>query len=137
VLFGTTPAQSFHEESATRILAVAPPGSGKTHVTVVTRAGTTRDVRAGIFTFNVVPVVDRLVPPSGPASGHNVLVIVGSGLTKVTAVHFGSVVTRSFTMRSSTRLKVIVPPGHGVVSVSVTTKTGRSRTGSKSHYHYR
>jgi hypothetical protein len=137
VLFGTTPAQSFREESPTRIVAVAPPGTGKTHVTVITRAGTAPTVRKGIFAFDVAPVIDRLAPPRGPTSGMNVVVIVGTGLNHVTSVRFGKIVTHSFAMRSSTRLKVIVPAGHGIVKVTVTTRVGTSQLGMTTRYRYR
>jgi subtilase family serine protease len=137
VLFGATPAESFRQLSATRILAVAPSGTGKTHVTVTTRAGVTALVRKGVFSFKVLPAIDRLAPPAGPASGHNVLVIIGTSLSGTTAVHFGKTVTHTFQVRSPTRLKVTVPPGKGVVTVTVTTRAGNSRTTTTTRYHYR
>jgi subtilase family serine protease len=137
VLFGTTPAKSFRQLSPTRISAVAPAGAGKVHVTVMTRAGVTALVRKGVFAFNVIPVIDRLAPPTGPSSGHNVVVIVGTGLSGATAVHFGAEAARPFQVRSPTRIKVTVPPGQGVVTVTVTTRTGVSRSTATTRYHYR
>ena len=137
VLFGTTPAKSFRQLSATRILAVAPAGLGKTHVTIVTRGGVTTLVRKGVFTFKVLPVIDRLAPAIGPPNGHNVVVIVGTALSGATAVHFGGAVSHAFQVRSSTRIKVTVPPGKGVVNVSVTTRAGVSRATATTRYHYR
>ena len=137
MLFGTTPAKSFRQLSPTRISAVAPAGVGKIHVTVMTRAGVTALVRKGVFAFNVIPVIDRLAPPAGPSSGHNVVVIIGTGLTGATALHFGAQAARSFQVRSSTRIKVTVPPGQGVVTVTVTTRAGVSRSSATTRYHYR
>jgi subtilase family serine protease len=137
VLFGTTPATSFRQLSATRISAVAPADLGKIHVTVVTRAGVTALVREGVFAFKVIPVIDRLAPPTGPTSGHNVVVIVGTGLSGATAVHFGAQIARSFQVRSSTRIKATVPPGQGVVTVTVTTRMGVSKSTATTRYHYR
>jgi hypothetical protein len=137
VLFGTTPATSFRQLSATRIIAVAPAVIGKIHVTVVTRAGVTALVRKGVFAFKVIPVVDRLAPSAGPTSGHNVVVIVGTGLGGATAVHFGPQIAHSFQDRSSTRIKVTVPAGQGVVTVTVTTRSGVSKSSATTRYHYR
>jgi hypothetical protein len=68
VLFGSTPAASFHEEKATVIRAVAPAGEGVVDVTVQTPAGvsainTSGDGFAGDDTFRFTAAGSG---PSGP-----------------------------------------------------------------------
>lgn len=52
VLFGSTPATSFTIDSATRITAVAPPGTGETNVSVQTPNGISASSLDTIFSYH-------------------------------------------------------------------------------------
>ena len=58
VVFGSTPAASFHVESETSLTAVSPPGTGGADLLVTTPAGTSAANAGDRFTYQVGPVVD-------------------------------------------------------------------------------
>lgn len=55
VHFGSTPATSFIVNSSTSITAIAPPGSGRVHVTVTTPGGTSATSAADLYQYKTVP----------------------------------------------------------------------------------
>lgn len=61
VLFGSTPATSFTLDSATRITAVAPPGTGTANVSVQTASGTSAPSQHSIFSYHFG---NKVHPPS-------------------------------------------------------------------------
>ncbi|MFR9752943.1 IPT/TIG domain-containing protein, partial [Nocardia sp. 004] len=118
VNFGGTPAASFTVVSATQITAVVPSGTGTVAVTVTSPAGTSNSVA---YTYGVpAPILLSLSPASGPESGFNSVVITGSGFSGVgpLTVRFGTTAT-TFTIDSDTQITAIVPPGTGIVPVTV------------------
>jgi hypothetical protein len=84
------------------------------------------------------PVVTGVSPRSGPTSGGNVVYITGTGFTGATSVRFGTVTTTHFTVHSSTKITVTVPPhAVGAHDVNVTTSGGRSLSNSVDKYTYK
>ena len=137
VLFGATPALSFRVVSSTKIIAIAPGGSGKVHVIVTTRAGSSIARPANIFDNLIEPTITRLAPPAGSTAGSSTVTIIGSGFRGATEVRFGTTPALRFTVRSASRLLAVVPPGRGVVLVRVTTAVGTSKSSAVARFHYR
>jgi len=74
------------------------------------------------------PSVTALQPAQGPAAGGNVVTIIGTNFSSVSAVTFGGVAATSFAVTSSTTISAQVPAGTGAVAVAVTSAAG---TGTK------
>ncbi|WAP57756.1 IPT/TIG domain-containing protein [Streptomyces sp. S465] len=125
VRFGPTLASSFTVVSATRITAVAPPGSGTVLITVTTPGGTSNGV-AYSYTATPVPSLTGVSPAQGPASGGTTVTLTGGNLLGATAVRFGAVSASSFTVVSATQITAVAPPGSGTVQVTVVTPGGTS-----------
>nr|WP_307819094.1 IPT/TIG domain-containing protein [Streptomyces sabulosicollis] len=123
VRFGPYFALSFTVVSASRITAVAPPGSGTVQVTVTTPGGTSNGVAFG---YAAVPTLTGVSPATGPASGGTVVTLTGTNLLGATAVRFGAVNATSFTVVSATQITAVAPPGSGTVQVTVVTPGGTS-----------
>ncbi|MER5970587.1 IPT/TIG domain-containing protein [Streptomyces sp. NPDC002055] len=125
VKFGANPATSFTVVSDNVITAVAPPGSGTVQVTVTTANGTSNG-----FPYLYIgvpgPVIVTAVPPTGPATGGNLVTIVGSGFTGATAVNFGATPATSFTVISDNLIVATAPAGTGTVPITVVTPAGTS-----------
>ncbi len=124
VRFGSN-ATTFTVDSPTRIVAVAPPGTGTVPVTVTASGGTSN---ALTYTYFTVPALVSVSPDSGPAAGGNTVVLTGTGFIGATAVNFGAAPAISFTVNSNTRITAIAPAGSGTADVTVTTSVGTSNT---------
>ncbi|WP_269854726.1 IPT/TIG domain-containing protein [Streptomyces sp. RPT161] len=125
VRFGSTAATSFTVNSDTQVTAVAPVGSGTVQVTVTAPGGTSNGL-AYTYVTAPVPVLSSIAPASGPASGGTTVTLTGTGLTRVTAVRFGSTAATSFTVVSDTHISAVAPAGSGTVQVTVITPGGTS-----------
>ncbi|WP_208921458.1 IPT/TIG domain-containing protein [Streptomyces capitiformicae] len=123
VRFRTTSA-SFSVLSATRIIAIAPAGTGSVAVTVTTASGTSN---SAVYTYVTTPVITGLSPSQGPTAGGNVITIQGTGFTSATSVAFGLTPT-SFNVVSATQITATAPTGTGSVPVTVTTASGTSNS---------
>lgn len=78
------------QRSNTQLTAVTPPGTGSVVPTV--HYGDGQSATAPAFTYVAVPVVDRLLPPKGPARGGTTVVVWGSSLQppgSTTQLRFG------------------------------------------------
>jgi hypothetical protein len=76
------------------------------------------------------PGVNGVTPAQGTTSGGTTVTITGSGFTGATAVRFGTVAAKSFTVVSNYEITAITrPEGTRVVDVSVTTTAGSSAVG--------
>ena len=75
-----------------------------------------------------VPVLTSVVPNTGPAAGTNTVTLNGSGFTGATAVTFGSAAALTYSVTSPSVISAVVPPGTGVVNVTVRTPGGLSGT---------
>jgi hypothetical protein len=85
-----------------------------------------------------LPVVNSVSPASGPTTGGSTVTIDGVNLAGVTAVHFGTVASPSFSVTSDTTISAQVPPGvPGTVDVTVTSPRGTSATNPVDQFTYR
>lgn len=122
--FGSTPAASFHVESATEVKATAPAGSEAVDVTVTTAHGTTTVSNSDQFFYAALPTVTGVTGYAKPGEHAE---IQGTNLANVTAVHFGSVEQPNFKILNSHVLEMEAPAGvKGIVHVTVTNPTGTS-----------
>jgi hypothetical protein len=126
VTFGDTPATSMTILSPGVITAVAPAGTGAVTVTVTTPNG---NATAPAFAYLSPPVVTAL--STSQAGAGALITITGTGLSAVSAVHFGTIAASSIFAVSDTTLKVAVPVGFGAgeVSVSVSCPGGVAPVG--------
>jgi hypothetical protein len=82
------------------------------------------------------PVVTKVSPVKGPASGGTVVKITGSGFAGITAVRFGAK-SASFTVTSSTKITATAPPqATGTVDITVTNAGGTSAVSTADHFKY-
>ena len=138
VTFGGVPATSFTVSSATRIVAVTPPGTaGAAAVYVTTKAGTNDISVAPIFTYILpAPTVTSLSPAAGPRSGGNSVTVTGTNLTDATAVFFGNAQSPSFKVDSATQITAVAPANAGEVNVRVVTPAGTSPVAQGNLYNF-
>ena len=94
-------------------------------MTVTTVGGESATSSADDFTYVPAPTVTKVVPHEGPTGGSTQLTITGTNLLRATAVKFGSVAAKSFTVVSATSITAESPAGSaGTVNVVVTTVGG-------------
>ena len=135
VTFGSTPASSFAVESAGRIRAIAPAGAESTvDVTVTNSEGTSVTTPLDRYFFTGIPTVTG-VSESFSTAGTEVL-ISGTNLNTVTSVHFGAVASPSVSLAGG-HIRVTVPPGEGLVDVTVTNPIATSAVGAADEFMYR
>lgn len=123
VFFGTSPALTYTVNSATRITAVAPPGTGGVAVTVRNPGGTSNPLT---YTYVGAPTLLSVSPNQGPASGGTTVLLTGTGLTAASAVLFGAVPATAYTVDSATQITAVTPAGSSAVPVTVTGPGGTS-----------
>src|SRR6476469_3075772 len=135
--FGGTPAR-FTFVSATSIRATTPAhAAGVVAVTVTTPYGTSPEHTSSTFAFDPVPAITALSPQTGPPSGGTVVTLTGTGLSRATAVRFGSVAATNLVRVSATTLRATTPRhASGPVDVQVTTPGGTSATGVGARFAY-
>ncbi len=130
VKFGSANAISFTVSSATSIRAVAPPGKGTVHVTVITPTAASTTSLADYYTYSSPPpppAVTGVSPNKGTASGGTTVTITGTNLMEATAVYFGSAETKELHVVSATEMTAVTPPGtRGKQYVTVETTHGTS-----------
>ncbi|AOG24477.1 choice-of-anchor U domain-containing protein [Acidovorax sp. RAC01] len=86
------------------------------------------------------PAVSGVSPASGAAAGGGTVIINGTGFTAAgypagTVVKFGTT-TAVATVNSDTQITATLPPGSGVVDVTVSTAGGTSATGAATQFTY-
>ncbi len=137
VKFGNAPAASFTVESASSIKATAPAGTGTVDVTVTTESGTSPGGPSDRFTYKVAPVVSKLSPVSGPASGGTAVTITGTEFTGATAVSFGGTPAASYKVLSATSITAVAPAGaSGYADVRVSAGGGTSAITTRDRFKY-
>jgi hypothetical protein len=73
------------------------------------------------------PAVTSITPAAGLEAGGTSVTITGTGMSKATAVRFGSAEAAGFTIDSSTRITAVAPPGTaGKADVTVSNVGGSS-----------
>jgi hypothetical protein len=127
VTFGAHPATNIHVLSDNQITADAPAGTGTVTITITTPGGTSSPGSGGgYYTYLGTPVINSLVPNSGPAYGGTNVAISGSNLTYTDVVRFGGNVA-SFAAVSDDLLVATAPAGTpGTSGVIVHTPAGDS-----------
>ncbi len=127
--FGSTPATDFLVDSPNAITATVPAhAAGTVDVTVTILGGSTSPVdSADKYTFVLnLPVVTSVVFDVGNVVGGEQVTITGKLLSGAT-VDFGSTPSPSVTVKSSTTVVAMAPPGAaGTVEVTVHTSKGTS-----------
>ncbi len=138
VTFGGVAAESFTVFSSTLIVAVAPGhATGTVDVQVTTGGGTSATGSADHYTFNsgTAPSVSLLSTSS--TAGGDTIVVIGSNLSGVTGVTFGSLAATSFSFISDNAVIAVAPPqAAATVDIKVTTYLGTSSAVSADHYTY-
>ena len=134
VSFGGVSARSFTVNSDTSITAITNAGSpGTVDVAVTTAGGKSPSTGADLFTY--VPGVSLVSPSSGPRTGGRGVSITGQGFIGASAVRFGGVSARSFTVKSDTLITAISPAASpGTVDVTVTTAGAQSPRSSADRF---
>ncbi len=136
--FGSTPAESFSENSQNTITALAPPGPVQSvDITVITDNGTSAITPNDKFTYLPTPTITSISPSGGPVLGGTKVEVTGTNLSSVSALSFGATKATSFTISSDTSISAISPPeSAGVVDVTVTTLAGVSARSSADEFVY-
>lgn len=83
------------------------------------------------------PIIIELDPASGPESGETEVTIIGSNFTDATAIHFGKIQSKNFTIIDDSLIIAHLPEGQGIVDVSVTTNFGTSEISFIDRFTYR
>jgi IPT/TIG domain/FG-GAP repeat len=132
----STPAASFTVNPSGSITAVSPPRpEGTTYVVVTNIEGQSGLSSASEFTYLQVPAVSEISPTEGSTSGGTPVTITGNHLGNASAVDFGAVGARSFTVNSDGSITAVAPPEPaGTVSVTVTTPGGKSRETGRNRF---
>jgi hypothetical protein len=86
----------------------------------------------------ITPIVTKVEPNHGPAAGGTSVTITGTNLGGATAVKFGAISAKSFTVNSETSITAVTPRSKvtGTVNVTVTTPAGTSPTGVADEFVY-
>jgi hypothetical protein len=135
--FGTNnPATNVIVVNASTVTADSPAGSGVVDVTVTDAGGTSLTSPADQFTYG--PTVTSISPPSGPLAGGTFVTIIGTNLTNVTAIDFGTTPVSGGFSDTGTQIVVVSPAGvsPGQVHVTVTSPVGTSPTSANDLFTY-
>jgi lysophospholipase L1-like esterase len=102
--------------------------------TALVVAGSLTLSSCGTVTAPVVASITSITPATGPMRGGTPVTIVGSNLSGVTAVRFGTAAAQ-FTVVDNTEVTTVAPPGSGAVDVTVGTD-GASASGAHVDFSY-
>ncbi len=138
VVFGSGTAQVLKVDRAGKVLTVvAPSGTGAVHVQALA-SHSTSDNTTSASLYSYGPLITRISPDVGAATGGNKVTILGHNLFGVTAVTFGSlpaVTSGLVTNRQGTSLRVTAPvvsAGTGAVQVMVSAPTNGPKSAGNS-----
>ncbi|HVX20709.1 MAG TPA: IPT/TIG domain-containing protein, partial [Acidimicrobiales bacterium] len=128
-------------DPATGVLSGTPTTAGVATFTVsatdsATPAVTVSEPVSLVIDAAGPPTASSVAPAFGPAAGGTKVTIHGTALGHVTAVTFGSVPARSFTVVSDTTVTAVAPGGSGTVNVTVTNPDGTSPAGTATQFTY-
>jgi len=137
VTFGKRAAKAVTYLSAQAIQVTSPAGRGLADIRVRTQGGRSPVVAADKFFFGTFPQVRRLSRASDPDTGGSPVTITGTGFTEITAVTFGGVPAASFSVRSATSIRAVVPAGlPGTVDLQVVNPAGVSPAVKADRFRY-
>jgi alpha-tubulin suppressor-like RCC1 family protein len=90
------------------------------------------------YAFGPPPAVTKITPKKGPVTGGTHIAIIGTDLSNVTAVKFGSTPAKQFSHVSPTDIAAEAPAviQSGVVDVTVTNVWGTSASSTADHFKY-
>jgi hypothetical protein len=134
--FGGTTAVRFNGVAAasftvngqgTRIDTKVPSGATTGRITVTAPGGTATSATNFTVT-SAAPTISSFSPTSGRTG--TAVTITGTAFTGATAVKFGGVSARSFTVNSVTQITATVPVGAVTGKISVTTPAGTGTSGT-------
>lgn len=124
VLIGGKPAIGVQVVADDQVLATTPPGVyGSQPVHVVNERGAGL-LKNGFF-YTAAPTVTSLSPAAGPTLGGSQVTVYGTGLDKNTQLRFGEALA-TLTEVGKGFVKVVTPPGQGLVDVSAKSKYGQA-----------
>jgi hypothetical protein len=132
-------AAAYSVVSSTSITATSPAETaGMVDITVTTPVGTSTTSSADHFTYEAVPRVTAVSPVAGVPGGGGTVSITGTNFTGASALDFGSAVTTSYSVVSSTSITASAPadPAGGTVDITVTTPSGTSATSAADQFTY-
>jgi hypothetical protein len=137
VMFGGNSA-TIQSNTGAQIVVIAPAGTaGTVDVTVTTAGGTSATSAADHFAYVAAPVVTKISPTQGSATGGTQVTITGTDFTGTTAVYFGTTLATGVTVNSAgTQITATGPAGTGVVDVTVVTVGGTSAKSSADLFGY-
>ncbi len=127
----------FTVQSKYTIQVVTPAHTlGSAPVIVQTPGGRSPNTTADRYSYQALPVVTSIGPPTGTASGGNVATITGQNLSGSGAtVYFGATAAPTKAL-SATTLLAIVPSGTGTSQVTVRSAGGTSKVTAADNYSY-
>jgi hypothetical protein len=137
--FNGVPAASFNVNSDASITAVTPalvPLTGPVEVQVFGPGGMSASNSNSQFTFTSPVTVTGLSPNQGLEVGGNTVSIAGTYFAAGATVMFGNSPCTNVQVGSPNSLTCTVPPGVGVVQVTVTTAQGTSSYNPNDLYTY-
>ena len=137
VKFGSTAATSVTHTSSTSLTAVSPAESaGTVQVTVTTSSGTSNGVS---YTYtsstSTAPTITSITPDSSPLAGGGTATIIGTNLSGVSGVNFGSTPATNVKSVSSTEVTATIPAATSPGLVEVTVQAG-GKTSAGSGFMY-
>ncbi len=112
---------------------------GANQVSVTAGGHLTPGINAALAAVSSSPAprVTSVLPGRGTEAGGTSVTISGANLSGATAVKFGAVAAKSFTVESTNIIKATAPAGHGTLDVRVTTPEGTSAVTEADRYAYR
>ncbi|WP_323100182.1 IPT/TIG domain-containing protein [Intrasporangium sp. YIM S08009] len=136
--FGGTAVTKVLRISATRIRVTTPARpAGVVYVRVSNAAGFSPQTLRSTFAFDAVPTLTRLSTTSGTTKGGTSVTLTGTGLTRASAVRFGTTSAPIVARVSSTQLRVTAPAHTaGLVDVRATTPGGTSAAVTATRFRY-
>ncbi len=139
VRFGASVAEQITADSPTSITVIAPAhAAGAVSVTVTTPAGASPATAAAKFAYIAPPVVKKLSPKNGPATGGTPVTISGEGFSGASTVSFGETPAQKVTVNSATSITAISPEhALGTVDVTVTGPYGASAISSHDRFKFK
>jgi subtilisin family serine protease len=114
----------FNVDSSVQITATVPAGATSGPISVTTLHGTAQS--AGSFTIAPAPVINNIVPGSGPIG--TVVNIEGTHFTGATAVRFNGVNASTYSVVSASQIAATVPAGASDGLVTVVTPSGSANS---------
>ncbi len=127
---------TIQSSQAITVVSPGPEPDSTVPVSVVTPDDTTPADPAATFTYaSRVPIVQSIVPPTGPV-GQQVTITGSRFAKKGTSVEFDLTPATSVTVVNSHTITADAPAGSGTVDITVTDAKGTSSTSSADEFTY-